>query len=190
MWNASTGATHGMMMLDQLFNFGTGKLSNFITTFANSDKDGEDVVNLNVRGVGPLAVPSEFIDNVTSHNSTVKYSYGQISTETPDDEYTVLVKEFRTIYSNIYNNTFSWNWATREQLNLNEEDVMPYKTEVVYGAGTTDGGITYPAATVNLAHIAYEVVSETKLNYNISGSLLKNYFKADEGKAEVPNVEF
>ncbi len=153
MWNATTGATHGMMMLDQLFNFGTGKLSNFITTFANSDKDDENVVDLNVRGAGPLAVPSEFIDNVTSHNSTVKYSYGQISTETPDDEYTVLVKEFRTIYSNIYNNTFSWNWATREQLELTEEDVLPYKTEVVYGAGTTDGTVTYPVATVNLAHI-------------------------------------
>lgn len=34
--------------------------------------------------------------------------------------------------------------------------------------------------TVNMAHIAYEVVSETKLNYNTSGSLLRNYFKAAE----------
>lgn len=100
-----------------------------------------------------MAVPSEFIDNITSHISLVKYSYGLISTVSAEEEYTVVVKEFRTIYSNIYNNTFSWNWATREQLNLNEEDSMPYKTEVVYGAGTTDGNVTYPAATVNLAHV-------------------------------------
>ena len=153
MWNASTGATHGMMMLDQLFNFGTGKLSNFVTTFADSAKKDDEVAPAVVKGAGPLAVSSEYIDNKTSHVSTVKYNYGKISTTTPDKDYSVVVKEFRTIYSNIYNNTFSWNWASREQLKLNEEDVMPYKTEVVYGAGTTDGDVTYPSATVNLAHI-------------------------------------
>ena len=153
-WSALPGATHGMMMLDQLFNFGSGKVANFETAFADSKRDGEEIVPVTVIGDGTLTVASEFIDNVTSHIATVRYNWGKISTANPDADYMVAVKEYRAIYSNIYNQTYSWGWATHEQLNLNpEEDELPYSTEVTYGAGTTDGGVTIPPATVELAHI-------------------------------------
>jgi len=156
-WTAPN-ATAGTMSLDQVFNWGTGTLANFETTFASSTYDTSTppkLVTASFTGNGPLSVAKSFIDNSTQHATKVVYNYGLISTETKNNsgtiiDYKVTVEEFQTVYSNIYNSTYSWNWATRAQLNTSLNAVadgddytamtsgnynlaMPYSTEVTYG---------------------------------------------------------
>ena len=185
-WKAEPGATHGMMKLDQLFNFGSGKVANFETDFADSKRDGDEIVPVTVIGDGTLAVASEFIDNVTSHIATVRYNWGKISTANPDADYMVAVKEYRAIYSNIYNQTYSWGWATHEQLDLDpEEDELPYSTEVTYGAGTTDGGVEIPAATVDLAHIFGVSTRDSRYSAPLSAPYRESLTFAEENPVKL-----
>lgn len=166
-WTAPN-ATQGTMSLDQVFNFGTGTLANYETTFAASVA-GTPPTTATFTGVGPLSVSKEFVDNTTQHATKVVYNFGKISTETKDSggtviDYKVTVKEFPTVYSNIYNHTYSWNWATREQLNTwagkpagadytaktggNYTLAMPYSTEITYGdTKTFDLGWIYGVST-------------------------------------------
>jgi predicted nucleic acid-binding Zn-ribbon protein len=158
-WTAPD-ATHGSMKLDQVFNF-TGNaltaVANFDVIFADADRDEDDeLINLVVTpGNETLIVAKEFIDNKTEHETSVVYNYGEISTELEEGEnYVIEVENFPTIFSNIYNDTYSWNWATRAQLGLAESADLPYNTQIVYG---TD-------VIVNLAHI-YGVSSRDNI-YN------------------------
>ena len=125
-WTAPN-ATHGKMELTNVFNFvddAAGKEANFNFSFAASQEDTSTPVKLiavDVNGNGSIEVAKKFIDNTTKHATTVSYNYGMISTETKNAAgtvipYTLEVLNFETVYNNIYNSTYSWNWATRDQL--------------------------------------------------------------------------
>ena len=128
----------GTMSLSDLYNLPTGTAGNFITTFAASQpKTGGGHNPVEVTGGGLLSVGKAYVDNTTEHATSVVYNYGLISTESKSGttvvDYKVNVLNFTTVYSNIYNDTYSWNWATRAELGLASTDNLPYKTEVVYG---------------------------------------------------------
>ena len=123
-------AEWGAMQMDQIFNFPTTEgvdTDNYTFYFATSkDKEGkktytEDCV---VEGKeGKVIVPVALIDNTTKHATTATYNYGLISSEAKDKDgkpvnYVVDVPEvnFETVYNCIYNDTYTWSWATREQL--------------------------------------------------------------------------
>lgn len=123
-WTAPN-ATHGSMPLGQVFNFTGDALAavgNFDVIFADALRSGSDIIDLVVNpGDGTLIVAKEFIDNTTQHETSVVYNYGNISTELEGDDYVIEIENFPTIFSNIYNNTYSWNW---------DED---FETEIIYG---------------------------------------------------------
>lgn len=147
-WTAPD-ATDGSMALSQVFNFIGDALTgvdNFDVIFANALRvNATTVGNLIVTpGNETLIVAKEFIDNETEHETSVVYNYGEISTELEEGEkYVIEVANFPTIFSNIYNDTYSWNWATRAQLGLAASDPLPYNTQIVYGSDVT----------IELAHI-------------------------------------
>jgi hypothetical protein len=131
-WTAPL-ATQGTMDLDQVFNFGTGLLTNYQTIFAASAVSGSDLVPVTVTGNGTLAVDKSFVDNTTQHATSVVYNYGLISTATPTVDYKVTILGFPTVFSNIYNHTYSWRWATRADLGLAANAPLPYSTSIKYG---------------------------------------------------------
>ena len=154
-WTAPN-ATEGKMPLAQVFNYGEGTPANYKITFAASKYDNSTppkVIEATFAGNEDLSVNRAFIDNTTQHATTVAYDFGLISTETKNSggtviEYKVTVTEFPTVYSNIYNSTYSWNWTSREQLtawsgdnidytakdnNGNYINALPYSTEITYG---------------------------------------------------------
>ena len=123
-------AEWGAMQMDQIFNFPTAEdvdTDNYTFYFATTqDKEGkktytEDCV---VTGKeGKVIVPVALIDNTTKHATTASYNYGMISSEAKNADgdivdYVVDVTEvnFETVYNCIYNDTYTWSWATREQL--------------------------------------------------------------------------
>ena len=126
-WTAPD-ATKGTMDMDHVFNWGDGEASQYVINFANAqwnaNKTGYAV--LPVAGTADLSVDADpFIDNATQHATTVLYNYGDISSvnhyyyllgalESPD--YAVTVKEFPTVFNCIYNDTYTWDWATIEEM--------------------------------------------------------------------------
>ena len=126
-WTAPN-AKKGTMDMDHVFNWGDGEASQYVINFANAqwnaNKTGYAV--LPVAGTADLSVDADpFIDNATQHATTVLYNYGDISSvnhyyyslgalESPD--YTVTVKEFPTVFNCIYNDTYTWDWATIEEM--------------------------------------------------------------------------
>lgn len=128
-WTAPN-ATHGSMPLNQVFNF-TGdalaSVANFDVIFADALVSGSDIVDLTVNpGNGTLIVAKAFIDNTTQHETSVVYNYGEISTElAAGEDYVIEVENFPTVFSNIYNNTYSWNWLST------------FETSIVYGTDVT-----------------------------------------------------
>ncbi|MDD2329118.1 MAG: cell surface protein, partial [bacterium] len=131
-WTAPL-AIQGTMPLNQVFNFGTGLLANYQTTFAASAMSGTNLVSTVVTGANTLSVAKEFVDNTTQHATTVAYNYGLISTATPTVDYKVTILGFPTVFSNIYNHTYSWRWATRADLGLAATAALPYSTSIEYG---------------------------------------------------------
>lgn len=151
-------AFFGTMKMTEVFNFGVkeANLPNYEIIFATSEKKDVDV---KVTGDGTLAVAKEYINNEAKHATTVVYNYGKISSKQNDkkeyEDVTREAKKFETIYNCIYNSTYTWNWATREQLNKAQKDAnvesdkfidytakkdddnyvaeMPYVTELIYG---------------------------------------------------------
>ena len=163
----------GRMYLSDLYNLPTGTADNFITTFAASQpKTGGGHNPVEVTGGDQLSVGKAYVDNTTEHATSVVYNYGLISTESKSGTtivpYKVNVLNFTTIYSNIYNDTYSWNWATRAELGLGSTATLPYKTEIEYGTAT-------PAFTVLAAHIYGKSTRDSKynafLNASYNGSL-------------------
>ena len=132
-WEA-TKATKGTMAMDQIFNFPAEAIKanysiKFATTKYNSDnKDYTDVMS--VAGTNAVNVAAALIDNETKHATTATYDYGYISSvkhaaavaagKANNAAYNVIVEvpevNFETVYNCIYNDTYSWAWATREQL--------------------------------------------------------------------------
>jgi len=158
----------GEMLLSDLYNLPTGTAGNFITTFAASQpKTGGGHDPVVVTGGGLLSVGKAYVDNTTEHATSVVYDYGLISTESKSGTtivpYKVNVLNFTTIYSNIYNDTYSWNWATRAELGLGSTATLPYKTEIEYGTAT-------PAFTVNAAHIYGKSTRDSKYNAFLNAS--------------------
>jgi hypothetical protein len=144
-WTAPK-ATTGTMPLDQVFNWGTGTLGNYETAFATTDITGPSPATATFTGNGPLSVDKSLINNTTQHATTVSYNFGKISTETKNSagtviDYKVVVEQFQTVYNNIYNSTYSWNWATRAQLNT---WAAKPATVADYTATGTDGAFVHP----------------------------------------------
>ena len=114
-WAAAT-ATLGTMAMSDVFNFPAGEAGNFDIIFDASADDGKgNKISVPVKGTGTLSVAKAFIDNKTSHTTSIAYNYGKISSEAKDDkkaiiDYTLSVKSFPTIFDCIYNNTYSWDW--------------------------------------------------------------------------------
>jgi len=128
-WVAPT-ATQGTMPLSDVFTF-TGDalaaVNNFDVIFADADRDGDDeLIDLVVNpGNSTLIVAKEFIDNETEHETSVVYNYGNISTALDGVDYVIEIENFPTVFNNIYNDTYSWEW---------DED---FETEIEYGTTTT-----------------------------------------------------
>ena len=138
-WTAKK-ATEGRMEMKQVFNFGKGEAKDYLITFAAAKVDGDKTVDNGVTGAGKLSVAEKYIDNKTQHATTVVYNYGQISSEKKDGafvNYTIDAASFPTVFNCIYNDTYTWRWATKDDLGLKATATLPYSTELTYGEGET-----------------------------------------------------
>jgi hypothetical protein len=136
--------------MSEVFNYGTGAAANYNITFATSKKDGNKDVAVVVAGDKTLQVAKDYINNSVKHTTTVVYNYGKISSvknsEGGYDDVTREAERFETIYNCIYNSTYTWAWATREQLGApytdkdndgNYTTAMP-STKLTYGTDRLD----------------------------------------------------
>ena len=133
-WEANK-AEEGKMDMDHVFNWGTkAEVGRYEIIFAGTEWDKVDKVldPLTVYGNKDLVVAKDYtdgdgvvkaiIDNTTEHATTVVYNYGAISSalwnadEEDFEDYKVKATEFTTVYNCIYNDTYSWRWATHEDL--------------------------------------------------------------------------
>ena len=142
-WAASQ-ATEGTMEMSEIFNFGKGTPAQYNISFATSTvDDNNQPAAITVNGDGKLVVNKDYINNNDKHVTTVVYNYGKISSVQNDEGYVDVIRtaaEFQTIYNCIYNNTYSWHWATAEELGKKE---LPYSTELTYGTDTNLEADTY-----------------------------------------------
>ena len=142
-WAASQ-ATEGTMEMSEIFNFGKGTPAQYNISFATSTVDDNNKpAAITVNGDGKLVVNKDYINNNDKHVTTVVYNYGKISSVQNDEGYVDVIRtaaEFQTIYNCIYNNTYSWHWATAEELGKKE---LPYSTELTYGTDTDLEADTY-----------------------------------------------
>jgi hypothetical protein len=179
----TTDGTHGMTNLGEIFKFGDITPGKFTFSFANSDKDSDGkLIAKDVTGGTNLTVAKEFIDNSTEHAATVTYNFGKISTETKDGaDYVVPVYNFNIVYSNVYK-TYTWDWATKDQLKLDSKTDLPYETTVkqdatgytvkaehIYGVSTTEALSTFLSSAEKLE------IQGAKLISNVSKN--EDYFK-------------
>lgn len=138
-WTAKK-AKEGTMEMKQVFNFGKGEAKDYLITFAAAKVDGDKTIDNGVTGAGKLSVAEKYIDNKTQHATTVVYNYGQISSEKKDGvfvNYTIDAASFPTVFNCIYNDTYTWRWATKDDLGLKATATLPYSTELTYGEGET-----------------------------------------------------
>lgn len=121
-WNVSSA--YGYKTLNNVVTGLTD--TNFRWTFENAKKESNkdvDYVLKSTTGTYELAVGSGYVDNKTSHNTTVEYVYKNISlvlkdgTLTQVEEYPVNLIEFNTIFASaLYNNgdngsaVMSYSW--------------------------------------------------------------------------------
>lgn len=182
----TTNGTHGNTnALDEIFKFGTTDKSKYTFSFANSAKDSEGklIAKDVTGGANVLTVAKEFIDNSTAHAATVTYNFGEISTETKDNngiviDYIVPVYNFNIVYSNVYK-TYTWNWATRTQLvpEVDADDPLPYETSVkqdaagykvkaehIYGVSTTESYSTLLSSAEKLEIQGAKLISNVSKN--------------------------
>ena len=126
--------------MKQVFNFGKVEAKYYLITFAAAKVDGDKTVDNGVTGAGKLSVAEKYIDNKTQHATTVVYNYGQISSEKKDGafvNYTIDAASFPTVFNCIYNDTYTWRWATKDDLGLKATATLPYSTELTYGKDVT-----------------------------------------------------
>ena len=87
-----------------------------------------------------ISVVEKYIDNKTQHATTAVYNYGKISSEKKDGafvNYTIDAASFPTVFNCIYNDTYTWRWATKDDLGLKATATLPYSTELTYGKDVT-----------------------------------------------------
>ena len=136
--NANPNTNYGTMEMSHVFNYGEADGADYEITFAEGDKDKDNVVT----GDEKLTVANGYIDNKKQHTTTVVYNYGAISSEKKDDEFidcTVDATSFPTVFNCIYNYetpTYSWKWADQTDLGLKATDKLPYKTTLTYGTNS------------------------------------------------------
>ena len=151
-WTANSdkdAVNNGTMDMDHVFNWGKGASSDYIISFAEALWDAtnkKDIVN-EVDGDEDLEVAKGYIDNKTAHATTVAYNYGAISTAKYDadkkvfNNYTIEAASFSTVFHCIYNETYSWRWATHEDLGHKKVDGVwngeVINTELTYGTDIT-----------------------------------------------------
>ena len=171
-WTAPN-ATAGTMAMTEVFNFGTTEkaiLENYQVIFetTKADEKGAYTKPYPVAGNETLEVAKALIDNKTQHATTVKYNYGQISSvKNAKGEYVEVIRnyseDFQTVYNCIYNSTYTWNWATREQLekvtgdNYTNSKGTGYKTDLPYQTTWIYGNNT--SYVIDLANAVYGVSS-------------------------------
>ena len=153
----------GTMDMDDVFNWGEGVISQYEINFAKAAYDSKDkVVDNKVAGNADLEVDNDFIDNKTQHTTVVTYNFGKISSEEKDNsgriiDYAPEVYAFPTVFSCIYNDTYTWHWASIEEIAdyygapWDGEDVKAPSTELVYG-------IDYTFADPNGAEFSFDAV--------------------------------
>ena len=138
-WTAKK-ATEGTMEMKQVFNFGKGEAKDYLITFAAAMVNGDKTVDNGVTGAETLSVVEKYIDNKTQHATTAVYNYGKISSEKKDGafvNYTIDAASFPTVFNCIYNDTYTWRWATKDDLGLKATATLPYSTELTYGKDVT-----------------------------------------------------
>ena len=159
-WAAKT-AKFGSMAMNQIFNFPENTAANYTIKFATSKYNSDNEAYTDVKpvaGDGKIIVDADLIDNTSKHATTATYNYGMISSAVyaaaaeankpagdPAYNYVVNVPEinFETVYNCIYNDTYTWAWATREQLaNLNANWLEK----------NTDGSYKYELPTLTLKY--------------------------------------
>ena len=151
-WTANSdkdAVNNGTMDMDHVFNWGKGSSADYIVSFAEAKWDAANEKNVanTLTGDADLNVAKGYIDNKTSHATTVAYNYGKISTAKYDadkkvfNNYTIEAAAFNTVFNCIYNDTYSWRWATHEDLGHKKVDGVwngsVINTELVYGTDVT-----------------------------------------------------
>ena len=147
-WTANSNkdaVNDGTMDMDHVFNWGKGSSADYIVSFAEAKWDAANEKNIanTLNGDADLNVAKGYIDNKTTHATTVAYNYGKISTAKYDadkkvfNNYTIEAAAFNTVFNCIYNETYSWRWATHEDLGHKKVDGVwngeLINTELVYG---------------------------------------------------------
>ena len=151
-WTANSdkdAVNNGTMDMDHVFNWGKGAAADYIVSFAEAKWDAANEKNVanTLTGAEDLNVAKGYIDNKTTHATTVAYNYGKISTAKYDadkkvfNNYTIEAAAFNTVFNCIYNDTYSWRWATHEDLGHKKVDGVwngsVINTELVYGTDVT-----------------------------------------------------
>ena len=129
---AANSANVGTMFMDDVFNWGEDGVETQYTVVFAAAADGPNntVIPVVAYGgdkvagaqTGSLSVSKKYIDNETQHTTTVIYNYGKISSKLVDDDdpdndyYTKIVDYFPTVFNCIYNDTYTWHWATIDEL--------------------------------------------------------------------------
>ena len=214
---ATTAQTYGSMAMGDVFNFPTGHESKYKFTFTTSkDKDAQG--NTSVYAIGnnpaaavpvaaPLYVASKYIDNTTQHDTNVEFKYGDISSEQHNavkEAYSVSdavvtasgladvyrdVISFKTVYSTIYNNTYSWDWYWGANTPATSTAAAVYAYNTVFAAqmAATTPKVTGPAApaenevpqivyeefdgqTINLQYVMGKSTRDSKYNSKLNPS--------------------
>lgn len=183
-WTAPN-ATHGSMPLDQVFNF-TGDalaaVANFDVIFADALRSGSNIIDLVVTpGNETLIVEKEFIDNVTEHETHVVYNYGNISTALAAGvDYVIEIENFPTVFSNIYNNTYSWNWISTFNTSIEYGTTVNIPLANILGTSTRDNLYNAPLSAPYQSSLSINglggAVGGAKLYSN--GTVIEEYFTA------------
>ena len=134
---AANSANVGTMFMDDVFNWGEDGVETQYTVVFAAAADGPNntVIPVVAYGgdkvagaqTGSLSVSKKYIDNETQHTTTVIYNYGKISSKLVDDDdpnndyYTIIVDYFPTVFNCIYNDTYTWHWATIDELAADDE---------------------------------------------------------------------
>ena len=134
---AANSANVGTMFMDDVFNWGEDGVETQYTVVFAAAADGPNntVIPVVAYGgdkvagaqTGSLSVSKKYIDNETQHTTTVIYNYGKISSKLVDDNdpnndyYTIIVDYFPTVFNCIYNDTYTWHWATIDELAAEDE---------------------------------------------------------------------
>ena len=177
----------GTMDMNHVFNFGKGKESQYEISFAESKTENNKNVTNTVKGDDDLTIAIKYIDNTTKHATSIAYNYGNISSDPEKNNdgkgYKIVATsdKFETIYNCIYNNTYSWRWATREDLGSqytakddkgNYKKAMPYSTSLTYGTDRYADGTNINYGQYIQGISTWDGLYSAKLNEPYNNSLI------------------